>query len=308
MKIIYYISVFLVISIQEVLSQSIYVLEIESPEELHEFFNPDPTNIPVISGHRGGIVAGFPENSIEAMENTIKRTHAMFELDPRITKDSVIVLMHDETLDRTTNFSGKLIDFNFSQLNNCYLADKYGEQTLFKIPTLKEVIEWSKGKTIINLDKKNVPFKMIADLVIELDATSHVMLTVHHPDEAKYYLSRDKRFMFSAFIRNLKEFNKYDQAEIPWDQMIAYVGPLSKPENKELYSKLHQKNVMVMVSAASSYDKGENKIDRFNNYCKVFQDGADILESDLPIDVAKAINIVENKGAKNAKFFSEIKQ
>jgi len=78
---------------------------------LHEYFSYLGNDVPLISGHRGGTTKGFPENCIAAFENTLRYTPAFFEIDPRLTKDSVIVLMHDPTLERTTNGSGKVSDF-----------------------------------------------------------------------------------------------------------------------------------------------------------------------------------------------------
>src|SRR5690625_3431882 len=81
-----------------------------------QFFRYTGRDIAIVTGHRGGIVEGYPENSIEAMENTLRHTHAFFEVDPRFTKAGVIVLMHDVTLDRTTNGTGKVSDYTFEEL------------------------------------------------------------------------------------------------------------------------------------------------------------------------------------------------
>ena len=45
---------------------------------------------------------GYPENCIETFENTLSHMPSFFEIDPQMTRDSVIVLMHDPTIDRTT--------------------------------------------------------------------------------------------------------------------------------------------------------------------------------------------------------------
>ena len=62
---------------------------------------------------------------------------AFFEIDPRLTKDSVIVLMHDETIDRTTTGKGKVSDYTYAELQQFNLVDRDGKVTDFKIPTLK---------------------------------------------------------------------------------------------------------------------------------------------------------------------------
>lgn len=179
----------------------------------------------IVSGHRGGREKGYPENSLEGFKNIIGRMTAIFEIDPRLTKDSVIVLMHDATLDRTTSGKGKLSDFTWNELQQIRLKDSEGNVTPYKIPTLEEVILWSKGKTIVNLDKKDVPMEQIADLIRKLDAADYVMLTVHTGAQARYYYDRFPEILLSVFARNWKEYEDIAISGVPWKNMIAYVGP-----------------------------------------------------------------------------------
>src|SRR5690606_10998023 len=160
--------------------------------------------------------------------------------DPRLTKDSVIVLVHDATLDRTTTGAGKVIEYTWNELKELYLKDHLGNVTPYRIPSSEEAIQWSKGKTIINLDKKDVPLDMIAAIIKEHDAYAHVMVTVHTAEQARYYYDQNQDQMFSAFVRTMEEFQAFEEEGIPWSQIMAYVGPLSKPENKELYRLLHE--------------------------------------------------------------------
>lgn len=268
----------------------LHVLKIKTPRELHAFFRYRKNAPPIIAGHRGGMVTGFPENSIATFENTLKHTPAFFEIDPRLTKDSVIVLMHDPTLDRTTTGRGKLSDYTWEEVKELRLKDQGGKVTLHGIPTLSEVIEWARGKTILNLDHKDVPLAMVAELIRKHKAEAFVMLTVHSPAEARYYLSRNPKSMFSAFIRNKTELAAYEAAGIPFSQLIAYIGPLVKPENKEMYTLLNAKGTMCMISAASSYDKLPTQDERKQSFRAIIEDGASILESDRPIEVAEAIS------------------
>lgn len=267
----------------------LHFLKIKTPRELHAFFRYRKKAPPIIAGHRGGMVAGFPENSIATFENTLKHTPAFFEIDPRLTKDSVIVLMHDPRLDRTTTGRGKLSDYTWEEVKELRLKDQEGKVTLQGIPTLSEVIEWARGKTILNLDHKDVPLAMIADLIRKHRAEAFVMLTVHSVAEARYYLSRNPKSMFSAFIRNKTELAAYEAAGIPFSQLIAYIGPLVKPENKEMYTLLNARGTMCMISAASTYDKLPTQEERKQSYRAIIKDGASILESDRPIEVAEAI-------------------
>lgn len=281
---------------------SMHTLNIKNAAQLHDFFKYTGKDIPIISGHRGGMIKGFPENSIETFENTLKHTPAFYEIDPRLTKDGVIVLMHDATLDRTTNGKGKVSDYTYAELQQFRLRDPEGNVTEYKIPTLKEAIVWSQGKTIMNLDKKDVPKEITAKVLKEYN-NEIVMVTVHNAVDAKFYIDDNPNRMLSAHVLTKESFDAYEAAGIPWKNMIAYIGPLNKPENKDLYDRLHAKGVMCMISASPTYDKLKDSAERAKNYRETFEQGADILESDLPIEAAEAIKSLIPAKSSKSKFF-----
>lgn len=269
-------------------AQQLKVLKIKNTKELKEFFRYKGKNTPIISGHRGGMVKGFPENSIETFENTLRHTPAFYEIDPRLTKDGVVVLMHDATLDRTTTGKGKVSDYTYAELQKLRLKDPEGHVTDCKIPTLKEAILWSRGKTVLNLDRKDVPPELTVKILTECK-NDIIMLTVHTAAQAKFYHDRNPKWMFSVLAKTEEAFKEYVAAGIPYANMMAYIGPENKPENKALLDILHAKGVMGMISAAPTYDKLPDVAARAKNYRETFAQGADVLESDLPIEVATAI-------------------
>jgi len=284
---------------------SINTLKIKDVSQLREFFKYTGKNTPIISGHRGGTVKGFPENCIATFENTLKYTPAFFEIDPRLTKDSVVVLMHDATLERTTNGTGKVSDYTYAELQQFRLKDPEGNVTAYKIPTLKEVIDWSAGKTVVNLDRKDVPLEMQEKILSE-NPNKVIMITVHDAKHAKFYYDKNPDRMFSAFVKAKKALLEYEAAGIPWKSMIAYIGPTNKPENKVLYDMLHARGVMCMISAAPTYDQLPEAEERAKNYRETFEQGADILESDLPIEVAIAVKSLIPKNNPKAKFIGKL--
>ena len=185
-----------------------YYIDIKDRAQLHEWFRYSPERPVVISGHRGGMVTGFPENCIESFEKTLTMMPSFFEIDPRMTKDSVIVLMHDATIDRTTTGTGKVSDYTYAELQQFFLKDREGNVTTYKIPTLEECIAWSQGKTILNLDIKDVPLEVMSQFINRL-APANVMYTVRNAKQARTYLDRDPQAMFSCWCKNMKEFNEY---------------------------------------------------------------------------------------------------
>ena len=235
--------------------QSTQTAQTSAPQEkeLHAPFRYSGDGSILVSGHRGGIEEGFPENSSEGFEHILSKMSAFFEIDPRLTKDSVIVLLHDATLDRTTTGTGKLADYTWEELQTVRLKDQEGNETAYIIPRLDSVIGWSRGKTIVNLDKKDVPMDMIVELIKKMDAEDHVMLTVHTGAQARYYYDRLPGVHFSAFCRTMKEYEDMKISGVPWNRMIAYVGPSITPENGEIVEMLHADSVRCMISVAPNH-------------------------------------------------------
>lgn len=263
----------------------LHVLKFDNVSQLRDFFNYKGDGSIIISGHRGGYEEGYSENCIEGLENVLKQMPAFFEIDPRLTKDSVIVLMHDATLDRTTTGTGKVSDYTWKELQKLRLKDHSGKVTDCKIPTLEEVIKWSKGKTVINLDKKDVPMEMIAALIKKHKADKHVMLTVHTGAQARYYYDRFPNIMMSAFARTMKEYEDLSICGVPWQNMIAYVGRSITPENKKICELLHARGVRCMISVAPTHDRLPAKEERALKYKEEINKTPDIIESDIPTEV-----------------------
>ncbi len=245
----------------------------------------------LVSGHRGAWKnSAFPENSLEGLQYATERVPGIFfEIDPRLTKDNVIILMHDETLDRTTNATGKVSDFTFEELKEVRLRDYKGEVTGYKIPTLEEVIRWGKGKTILNLDKKDVPLEATVALIQRCNAEQHMMLTVHTGAQARFYHDRLPNTMLSAWIRNDREYEDMAISGVPWSHIIAYVGPTINESNKHIVEKLHGHGVRCMIGLSPTHDRLETKEERALGYLEEIKKKPDIIETDLPVELYEVL-------------------
>ncbi|RKO70635.1 glycerophosphodiester phosphodiesterase [Sphingobacterium puteale] len=273
----------------ELQAQELHTLDFKTCKAMRAYFRYSPGK-KIISGHRGTIENGLPENSIPAFEAVLKKTPAIFEIDPRYTKDSVAILMHDATLERTTNGVGKVADYTWAELQKLRLRDKTGKVTPYGINTLQEVIDWAKGKTILNLDKKDLPLAKTAEIIRQNSAYAWVWVTVHNVEQAKYYLDQNKDQYLSMHIKDRAALAKFESSGLPYDRMIVYIGSEIVPANQEMYRFFNNKGVMCMISTAPSYDKLAEKEQRYESYSAVFEDGASVLESDLPIEVSRAIS------------------
>lgn len=109
-------------------------------------------------GHRGtGPTAPgnpYPENSIPAFLAAINEGADGVELDARLTSDGQVIVMHDDTLDRTTDCTGCVSAMTFDEVRACRLLDGDGNPTDESPPDLLEVYAAVFGNSLVNIEMK----------------------------------------------------------------------------------------------------------------------------------------------------------
>jgi glycerophosphoryl diester phosphodiesterase len=110
-----------------------------------------------------------PENSLAAIERAIEIGVDVIEIDTRLTKDGVPVLMHDDSVDRTTDGKGKVKELTFAEIRKLRLKGTDGKPTDQRVPTLYEALKVMKGKVLVDLDLKTGDLEPIISRVIETD-------------------------------------------------------------------------------------------------------------------------------------------
>lgn len=120
--------------------------------------------------HRG-FSGKYPENTMRAFIEAVEVGCDGIETDLQMTKDGVIVICHDETIDRTTNGTGYIAEYNYKDLCKFDAGIKYGRDFgNEKIPTLNEFFEYIKDKKLyLNLELKNniIQYENMEEKVIE---------------------------------------------------------------------------------------------------------------------------------------------
>lgn len=259
----------------------------------YDFFRYQP-NRPVkggiakISAHRGGgDLTGYPENCLESFAYLAKRLPVIIECDIDLTKDSVLVMMHDATLERTTTGTGKLIDRTYAEIGQYRLEDNGGNLTPYKIPTLEEVLRWGKNRVAFTLDvKRNVSFAKVVDMVRKTGAGDYAAVITYNAPDAALVHRLDPDLMISVTIRNRAEYDRLHDLGIPDNRMVAFVG-VTEPA-RELYEFLHQKGIACILGTLGNLDKqAVAKGDQV--YRTWAENGADIMSTDRPLDVWKAV-------------------
>lgn len=257
--------------------------------ELPQLMQAGSRIMPLISAHRGGRdMAGYPENSIEAFQYIVDSIPAMIECDISMSSDGVLLMMHDNTLDRTTNGTGKVSEKTWAEMENLKLVDDYGTQTNFEIPLLEEVLAWAKGKAILSLDvKRGVPFKNVIDLVEEMEMEDYAVIITYSVNDALSVNRLNEDLMISVSIRNDEEWQRMKNAGLPFDRMVAFTGTRLSP--KGLYETLHAENIPTILGTLGNLDKqaaaqGDSLI-----YTRFLDMGIDILATDRPLEAGSIV-------------------
>ena len=142
---------------------------------------------PAIFAHRGAS-GHAPENTLAAFRLALELGSEAIELDAKLSADGEVVVIHDQSIDRTSNRSGLVKDLTLAQLRQLDVGSWFdarfvGEQ----IPTLAEVFELAGSKIVINVELTNystrndrLPEK-VAALVIEHQLQDSVFFSSFNP-------------------------------------------------------------------------------------------------------------------------------
>lgn len=137
----------------------------------------------LVVAHRGDW-RNYPENSIAAIESCIKMGGVdIVEIDIKRTKDGHLILMHDQTLNRTTTGKGNVEDWTLDSIRTLKLRNGCGIRTKHLIPTLEEALLFSKGKIMINLDGADKFFDEVYALLKKTGTMNQIIMKGGKPAE-----------------------------------------------------------------------------------------------------------------------------
>lgn len=263
------------------------------PSALIETFKYKENATPIISVHRGGKgLKNYPENSLETLKYINDSISAIYEIDVAKTKDNVLVLLHDNSLDRTSTGAGNLTNYTYNELLDFNLQDDYGTVTNFKIPLFSDVLKWAKtNNVILTVDiKKSVATKEVVDAIRAERAEDVCIIITYDMQQAltAYNLAPD--LLLSVSARNAKEFNWLLKSKIPTQNMFAFTGTRLSPE--QLYTAIHTKGIKTILGTLGNLDmQAETKGDSLYSFWH--QKGIDVFATDRPFEAAKALQLIK---------------
>lgn len=122
-----------------------------------------------------------PENSIAAIEHSIAVGVDIVELDLQLSKDSVLFVIHDSKLERTTTGKGRISDWTADSLRTLKLKNGAGIRTMHSLPTLEEAMLAAKGRVLVNLDKADRYFDLLMPVLEKTGTSSQVIMKGSKP-------------------------------------------------------------------------------------------------------------------------------
>ena len=259
----------------------------ETSEELQEYLRWTPRRQPIVAAHRGGPMNGFPENCIETFENALVYAPCLIECDVARTKDSVLVMMHDKTLNRTTTGEGEVGGYTLEELKKLKLRDNQGNVTPYQIPTLAEVLDWARDKAIIELDiKRPVTPEEIAKIIREKQAENFTVVITYDTPATEYYHQLNPKLMISASAKGVEGVRRLLESGVDQKCLVAFVG-VYEP-SKDVYDLLHENGIRAILGTMGNLDKKAEK-HGLRVYKQLLKNGADILATDNVPLAASAI-------------------
>lgn len=267
-----------------------------------DVLNPKLNKVLVVA-HRGNWRSA-PENSLAAIDSAIQMRVDIVEIDIRKTKDGKLILMHDDTVDRTTNGAGKIKDKTLAEIKQLKLKDKDGEITEHTVPTLEEALLVAKGQIMVNLDKA---YSIFDDVYAVLEKTGTAELVIMKGDKSVKTVKRefgdylDKVIYMPVVTLDNKESVKvvedYMEQLHPVAFELCYKDPLS-PLPKMMKRKLSKKSLIwyntLWASLAGGHDDELAQKDPDGSYGYLIDKlGARIIQTDCP---AYLLDYLRSKG------------
>jgi len=260
----------------------------------HPYFSSDTF---LVIAHRGGRNLG-PENTLHTFQHAADLGVDVLELDLRSTKDGHLVVIHDKTVDRTTNGTGKVNSYDLNDLKKLDAAYRWSAKTGtsfplrgqgIQVPTLKEVFE-AFPEMRINIEIKDTrpdPISRVCRTIREYNMTDNVMIASFTAGALDEFRTLCPEVATSAGASEAILFYW-----LQWLHLVSIYSPdaqaLQVPEN---YGDNHFLNQRFLEAAHSRNMRVHVwTVDDVNSMKQLLQLGVDGIMTDYPQRLLEILN------------------
>jgi glycerophosphoryl diester phosphodiesterase len=246
----------------------------------------------LISAHRAVLDETTPENSLAGIRATGGAIRpALLEIDVTRTLDGALVLMHDDTLDRTTTGHGRVADNTLAQVRATRLTDGNGKVTDAAPPTLREALD-AAGKVgaIVTLDFKSggsdgeILTRQVIAETRAAQAAHRAVLIVYNNQDALRLAALAPEMMISVPVSSPQHLTVLTEGGLSASRILAWTG--TRTENPTLWTRLRQAGVEPMFGTLGA--PGRRADDRYaadgdpSEYRDLFAAGVAVIGTDTP--------------------------
>lgn len=231
--------------------------------------------MPSVFAHRG-FSGKYPENTLLAFEKALETGCGGIELDVQLSSDGEPVILHDETLDRTTNGTGFVKDFTAFELRKLRIKDEFrNRKSQEHIPTLREYFELIRGTGIItNIELKTGVFEYpgIEEKVISLVREFKLENSVQYSSFNHYSLLRCREIESDAYYGFLIYSWLIGAGDYVKRMRGTSINACSEYLSQEIVNEIHDHGII-----AQAYTPNEPALMRW-----LCQNNVDVLISNYP--------------------------
>jgi len=203
-------------------------------------------------GHRGtgSLSLWAPENTLAAFEIAWSMGADSIEIDVRDTMDGVPVVMHDSSVDRTTNGTGEVDEMTLAEIKALLIHAMNPNVTFQEVPTFREAVASLAGKTLVDVDIKSADISQLMQIIEEEGLLDAVYLRIDNIAEGLEARSANPLAALMAKVGSVAEAQSYLDALAPVDFFeIEYENATT-----DVVDFIHGQGIKVHINALGVRD------------------------------------------------------
>lgn len=181
-------------------------------------------SVTLLQAHRTGDRPGAAENSIGAMQASLDDGALFMEMDVAKTADGVLILMHDDTVDRTTNGTGRVDEMTYDEISGLRLVDVDGTELDEGVPTFSDALAFLEGRGFAQVDLKDTSFDEIAAALVTADAVDRSVVITYSIDDAITLAGILPEVALSTGARSSEDLERLDQGGVDFTRTTIWLG------------------------------------------------------------------------------------
>lgn len=244
-------------------------------------------NTPFIMAHRGGPAEGFPENCLATFRHTLQHVSCpLIEFDVRMSKDSVLLVAHDDELERMSNGKGFVSKSLWKDLKSLYLKNEEDQVSTYHPPLFKEALDFLRKKPCILIidNKPGTAIDLVLQKITQAKVENQAVLICYSLKDAEYVYLKKPNLMLALGFNQEAQIAAIEKSVIPKDQLVALTPRDIQSEN--YYERIHALGISCSLGTNGNIDTLP-LADSKALYWQRFRAGADIICTDRPVDVAR---------------------